>query len=117
MTSTRPMGAWCAIALGALLAARGDAAIGQSFTSTQSTATTLTTTTNGVTRGPTTTMDSVTLTTTFVGVETITVPAGTFTTCNFGGLWFLAGRGIPVKLQTASGTLSATSIEVDGAPL
>ena len=69
---------------------------------------------------------STTTTTTFVGIETVTVPAGTFSACRFqlstpDGVaitsWQHLGTGVPLKMQAADGTAEATSITVNGAAL
>lgn len=66
---------------------------------------------------------------TFVGVESITVPAGTFETCRFDErhssgatdtLWLLVGTTVPVKFETkdAAKTMGreATKVLVNGTP-
>jgi hypothetical protein len=58
---------------------------------------------------------------TFVGLETVSVPAGTFRTCRFSDAgspattrWTLVGYGSPVKDSTGG---QATQIRVNGAPI
>lgn len=67
-----------------------------------------------------------TMTTTFVGVETVTVPAGTFTACKFQlsmpGVepslsWQHRGTGAGLKFQGPLGTSVATSVIVNGVAL
>lgn len=79
-----------------------------------------TTTVNGV-AGPTTTSTRRTssLATTFVGIETVTVAAGTFSTCRYqdhAGVtkWLLLGYGTTVKDSQGG---AATAITVNGVPL
>lgn len=69
---------------------------------------------------------NITTTTTFVGVETVTVPAGTFTACRFqivvpgaepSTTWQHRGSGAGLKFQGPLGTSVATSVIVNGAPL
>lgn len=95
----------------------GQSAPSQTETETQTT----TATVNGVAGTPTTTTTThSTDATTFVGYETITVPAGTFNTCRFldstTGVtkWVLRGNGIEVQDSTGG---AATSITLNGAAL
>ena len=105
-------------------------ALGESYTTT--TTITTTNTTSGIPGQPessSTTSSTSTSTFKFVGRETVTVPAGTYSTCRFegttststsaGSLWFIDGKGILVKYETgdgAGGTASqlATFIELNG---
>lgn len=108
-------------------------AVGGSFTMVQ---TLVTTTTAGVLGLPdtvTTCSNTVTTVTTFVGRETVTVPAGTYATCRFDSKvtgttgtvsnWVLDGKGVPVKSVTCDGnqavtaTSSATSLKLNGQAL
>ena len=103
--------------------------ISQSWT--QDTSTTVLITTDGVPGTPITSTATVseTVTTTFVGGERITVPAGTFDTCKFidtfsDGLtstttthWILLDYGIDILSTSGSGTVSAKTISVNGVPL
>lgn len=81
---------------------------------------TTTVTVNGVAGQPTTTTrSSASPATTFVGIETVTVAAGTFTTCRYlasTGItsWILAGYG--TEVQNSQGGF-ATSILVNGVAL
>lgn len=68
----------------------------------------------------------------FVGLETITVPAGTYSTCRFeeyatatpgevSTSWLIVGKGIAVKISTTGSqgtqTVTAKSVKLNGAPL
>ena len=106
---------------------------GQSITQNwaQNTSTTVRTTTDGVPDTPITSTAAVseTVTTTFVGGERVTVPAGTFDTCKFIDTfsdgqtstttthWILLDYGIDIMSISGSGTVSAKTISVNGVPL
>jgi hypothetical protein len=69
---------------------------------------------------------TITTTTTFVGVETVTVPAGTFTACKFqlsvpgtapSTTWQHRGTGAGLKFEGPLGTSVATSVIVNGVAL
>jgi hypothetical protein len=102
-------------------------AAGQSTTATAVSDSTQVLTTNGVAGTPQTSSESLTTTYTFLGTETLTVPAGTFLTCKLrqqaaGAAqpttnWLMAGYGATVKSVTPTTTQSLTAITVNGAPL
>jgi hypothetical protein len=79
------------------------------------------TTIDGVPRPATTTTETSTSNITFVGYETITIPAGTFNTCKFtttrdtttSTSWALVGYGVAVK----NGTNAAQAVLVNGVAL
>ena len=113
-------------------------ALGESESYTNATITTTTTTTSGIPGQPDTTSitsrtDTLTRIFKFVGRETVTVPAGTYSTCRFdvtgpgqegssnlgSSLWLIDGKGILVKSEIgggAAGTRSefASLIELNG---
>ncbi len=105
-------------------------AIGESLTTTQSMTTTATTTITGspVPLPPTTTTTPSTITQTikYVGRESVTVPAGTYSACKYeyssGGAlttsWVIVGKGLMVKSLSVVGnttqTLQATSVTLNG---
>lgn len=105
--------------------------LGDSLTTTQIGATTITTSTTGL--PPTTNTGTVNtdLTLKYAGRETLAVPAGTFNTCKFestnsGGVaattqWVIVGKGLPVKTVTVSGSTTqsseATSVTLNGQKL
>jgi hypothetical protein len=69
---------------------------------------------------------NVTTTTTFVGIESVTVPAGTFTTCRYQTsvpgtdpvtTWEHRGSGVMLKFEGPHGTSVATSVTVNGVAL
>jgi hypothetical protein len=104
--------------------ARHALARGASTTATQSGATT--TTTNGTAAAPE--PFSSTITTKYVGQESVTVPAGTFAACKFevshdaspevATHWLIAGKGILVKtVESGQTVLEATSVTLNGARL
>jgi hypothetical protein len=102
-------------------------AAGQSVTTTTVSDTTQVTTTNGVAGAPVTGEETLTTTLTFLGTETVTVPAGTFLTCKTHELeagateptitWRMAGYGATVKATTGSTTQTLSAITVNGTPL
>ena len=103
---------------------------GQSLTTTQNLTTTVTTTITGspVPLPPTTntSTSSFTQTVKYVGRESVTVPAGTYSTCKYeynnSGVvstnWFIVGKGLGVKSVSTVGnttqTLQATSVTLNG---
>lgn len=99
---------------------------GQSVTLTASDVQTSVTTINGNPQPPQTTTETTTSTIEFVGMETLTTPAGSFHACKYlesgtgvanATTWMLAGYGIGLKSVTASVTTTTTSIRVNGEPL
>ena len=66
-------------------------------------------------------------TTKFVGIESVTVPAGTYSTCKLevttsgssvvATNWLIAGKGIRVKTISGGQTTEATSVKLNGASL
>ena len=107
-------------------------ALGGSITQSSTLTTTSTTSISGFPPSTTTHTGSETTTTRFVSIETITVPAGTYSTCKFeltfaaapgdvSTQWVLRGKGIPVQSISGSGstvaTQKATSITLNGARL
>jgi hypothetical protein len=109
------------------LDARYALAPGQTLTQSSTYVNTTVVTTNGVAGPPTTKTDTTTFTVTFVGMEVLTVPAGTFNTCKYietraGSTspttkWELVGYGGSVKSVTGTSTTTLTSIKVNGTPL
>ena len=102
-------------------------AVGQSATVTAVSDNTQVVTVNGVAGAPQTSVDTTTTTYTFLGTETLTVPAGTFLTCKVreqaAGVtqpttnWLMAGYGATVKSVTGTTTQTLTAITVNGTPL
>lgn len=108
-------------------------AIGQSLTTTQNSTITATTTITGspVALPPTTTTSnsSTTQTVKYVGRESVSVPAGTYSACKYettnGGAvttqWVIVGKGLMVKSVSVTGnitqTLQATSVKLNGQSL
>lgn len=99
---------------------------GQSVTINASDVQTSVTTVNGIPQPPQTVTETTTSTIQFVGMETITTPAGTFHACKYlesgtgvtnGTSWVLAGYGIGLKSVTASVTTTTTAIRVNGQAL
>jgi len=82
-------------------------------------------TTNGVPQAPTTTTVTKTSTVVFSGMETLTVPAGTYHACKYvetdsSGTttkWVMAGYGVDLKAVTASTTSVVSALRVNGVPL
>lgn len=76
---------------------------------------------------PQTQSGSVTLKTTYLGQESVTVPAGTFTACKFEyentgdgtteNIWYAKGNGVSVKQSSANGTAELKSAKLNGVPL
>lgn len=102
-------------------------AVGASVTSTHSG---VSTTTTSMTGQPDQTFSSPftsSMTTKYVGQESVTVPAGTFNTCKFevttpgstdvSTSWFVAGKGIHLKSSYPGMAMEATSVRLNGAPL
>jgi hypothetical protein len=102
---------------------------GQSVTETRTTATTTTVVVSGVAEPAQTDTVTTTTTVTFVGIESVTVPAGTYSACRFQLAvqdessssiteWVLVGTGLPVKRHvSADGVESdtvATQVIVNG---
>lgn len=102
-------------------------AAGASATTTQRGATTTTNRSTGSPDQTTTNQFASSLTTTYVGQESVTVPAGTFNACKFettydgspevNTSWFVVGKGIHVKATFPGMAIEATSITLNGAPL
>ncbi|MFO1292521.1 MAG: hypothetical protein U1F07_05505 [Rubrivivax sp.] len=104
-------------------------------TLTQSYAGTNTTTTAGILGAPgtsSTVQVSVTNVSKFVGIESVTVPAGTFNACKFqewaaatpddvSTSWLVVGKGVSVKTVSASSsgtqTIQARSVKINGQSL
>ena len=102
-------------------------AVGQSAAVTTVSDTSIVYTINGMVGGPATGMETQTITYTFLGTETITVPAGTFLTCKLRQqaagetqattTWLMAGYGATVKFIAGTTTQTLTAITVNGVPL
>ena len=108
-------------------------ALGASLTQTYSGSTT--STVGGIMGAPptvTTTPVSASTTTKFVAVESVTVPAGTYSACKFEEFdtatpteittsWLIVGKGIMVKTMANTGTdtqtIEATAVKLNGAAL
>jgi hypothetical protein len=84
--------------------------VGSSVSLASTSATTTTITTDGVARPATTGTDTSTGTLTFAAVETITVPAGTYSTCRLQGVgvsasdgsaasWYIPGTGVAARSE------------------
>lgn len=105
----------------------GSGGVGSTATTTTTSTTTSTTTFNGVAQPTSTTTDTRTDTVRFAAVETITVPAGTYSTCRLedgdGVLWFIPGTGVYARSEysDANGRLELRddllSLTRNGAPL
>jgi hypothetical protein len=104
-------------------------AAGQSLTASHTSTTTSTTTITGVPPSTNTSTSTTTQSTKYVGRESVTVPAGTYSACKYettiGGVattqWVIVGKGLPVKSITVTGnttqTLQATSVSLNGQAL
>lgn len=106
-------------------------AIGASVTSTHSGFSTTTTSMTGAPDQTHASPFSSTMTTKYVGQESVTVPAGTFNTCKFevttsgstdvSTSWFIAGKGIHVKssysYNSTVSVIQAVSVKLNGVPL
>ena len=102
---------------------------GQTVTQTDTVVQTQVDTINGVVDAPATTTETTITTITFVGIEQITVPAGTFSACKYvesiqgvAGTttqWNHVGTGAPLRSTVSSSgiTTQAVSILVGGVPL
>jgi len=102
-------------------------AVGASVTSTHSGSSTTTTSMTGAPDQIYASPFTSSMTTKYVGQESVTVPAGTFNTCKFevttpgstdvSTSWFVVGPGIHVKSTYPGQTMEATSVRLNGAPL
>ncbi len=104
--------------------------LGQSLTKTEATSTTIVSSSLGVPAPGTVTTGTDTTTWTFEAKESITVPAGTYSTCRYsatsagntlGKTWFIVGKGMLAKSETVT-TEGTQKIELKsgtfgGAPL
>jgi hypothetical protein len=100
--------------------------VGQSATETVTADSTTVTTTNGVPGAPMLQTETTTTVYTYLGLETLTTPAGTFGTCKFttqanGGVvsttWQMVGYGVAVKFLSGGTVETLTSVSVNGTPL
>ena len=108
-------------------------AIGGSYTLTQTGTTSSSTVITGLPARNSTTPTTTTETTKYVGRESVTVPAGSYSTCRFESTtagspgtsttWVIVGKGVGVKSVDTNGagvvtqTLQATSLTLNGAKL
>lgn len=104
--------------------------VGQTLTQTEAGTLTSSTSSNGGSPTTGSAPFSFGYTKTFAGVESVTLPAGTYSACRFdwvpapGALnhtWYLVGTGIVIKeVQTQEGyppyTEQATSVKINGVP-
>lgn len=96
---------------------------GASFTEVTTNVQTETLTLNGVPQAPTTTTQTDTTTVQFLGMETITVPAGTFHACKYAETddagtvtteWLMAGYSATLKSVSGNTTQEASAVRVNG---